>query len=98
MTKLELRILQLISRNGGQLSMTSISQQTSRHSAQDRKLTLHQLEQLGLLSSAIRPTQAKDQRGGRKGGGGLVYWLTPAGTAWVADARQRGEIRDKAGT
>lgn len=97
MTKLELRILQLISRNGGQMSHSSISQQTSRHKAEDRKTTLYQLEQLGLLSSAILPNKG-GKPGGRKGGGGLTYWLTDAGLAWVRDARARGEIRDKAGT
>lgn len=73
--------------------MNAISQRTSRFTAQERNLTLHQLEQLGLVSSATAPLKA--HQGGRPGGGRLMYWLTDAGKEWTAAARARGEIRDK---
>lgn len=91
MTKLELRILQLLSREGGRASHVLISTRTSRNKAAERDMALQLLEQQELVSSAVQPTK----RGGREGGGGMVYWLTEAGKAYVEDARARGEIRDK---
>lgn len=91
MTTLELRLLQLLSREGGRLVAYVISTRTSRFSAEERNLALHSLEALDLVKSGREPVSI----GGRKGGGRLVYWLTPAGTSWVKAARERGEIRDK---
>lgn len=93
MTKLETRILQLLSRHGGRMKQQHISQRMSRHSREERDTALQMLEAQGLISSALQPTNSP---GGRKGGGVMVFWLTPAGTEYVKDARARGEIRDKA--
>lgn len=92
MTKLETRLLQLLSRSGGRMKQQDISQRMSRHTRAERDTALQLLEAQGLISSALQPTSSP---GGRKGGGVMVFWLTPAGLGYVADARQRGEIRDK---
>jgi len=92
MTKLETRLLQLLSRHGGSMKQQHISQRMSRHSREERETALQLLEAQGLISSALQPTSAP---GGRKGGGVMVFWLTPAGTDYVAELREAGQIRDK---
>lgn len=92
MTKTELRVLQLLTNNQGRLKLSSLSQQMSRHSAEERRQALHSLEELGVISSAQVP------HSGPPGGvPGLVYWITKDGRQQVAELKSEGKLKPKRG-
>jgi predicted transcriptional regulator len=92
MTKTELRVLQLLTNNGGRMKLREISPQMSRYPSEARNQALMNLETLELVSSAQMP------REGKTGGvPGLVYWLTPAGVSHVETLRLQGRIVGKRG-
>lgn len=97
MTKLELRILQLISRQGGEVAHRHLTPHLSRYPATERDQALRSLVLLGLVQSLeVQAIAAAGHRlGGKKGGKGVVHSLTPAGQAWVAEARAEGKIKDR---
>ncbi len=87
LTKLEKRYLYLLNRHGGRLTHSRISAATSRFKKADRERALASLESLELINSA------RDVPSGKGGFGGLVYWLTKAGSETVADLIERGELK-----
>ena len=93
MNKTELRILQLLTNNGGRMKQREISPQMSRYSAEERNQALGALEALELVSSS------QVSRDGKTGGvPGLVFWLTKAGVAHVETLKSEGRIpRSKRG-
>jgi hypothetical protein len=87
MTKTELRVLQLLTNNGGRMKRRELSPQMSRYSAKDRERALGDLETLELVSSA------QVAHSGPPGGvPGLVYFLTKAGRQVVKDLQATGEL------
>ncbi len=86
MTKHELRILYLLAKGGGSAKRRPIVQAMSRATVDDIDRALDSLEALELVSSG--PTK------GRRGPGGMLYWLTAAGEDKVADLVRQGTIAD----
>lgn len=94
MTQTELRVLQILANNAGRQKRLEISQAMSRYTAAERNQALSTLETLKLVNSAEVPRA----HGGKPGGvPGVVYWLTPAGVAWVEELRKQGRIKEKRG-
>ena len=91
LTRHELRVLYLLRKQGGRAKHSEISQAMSRAGAHNRSQALSNLEQLELISSAKTPTPR-----GHGGTGGLVYWLTCAGSRHVQDLIETFVMQDPA--
>lgn len=83
MTKIELRLLYLLNKHGGQARNSTLQQATARVTADERKAALRSLEDLGLVSSGPAPSKTRPA---------MAFWLTQAGKDYVQDAVARGEL------
>lgn len=85
MTKIEQRILYLLTKHGGQARHSQLQQAMARIPTEDREQALRMLEEIGLVKSGKSPSKTRPA---------LLYWLTPAGKEHVEDAIARGDMGD----
>ena len=95
LTKNEVRVLYVLTKEGGRARHSTMTRAMQRIPTQARDIAISNCEGLELISSAKTPPATGKAGGGRGGGpGGLVYWLTAEGKEYAALLIRDGRMKD----